>query len=163
MGRGWDPHYADIYMAKFEKEALLKCPLKPHIYYRYLDDICIIWPHSMAAFAVLLDIFNTHEPPLNFKSSVSISSIDYLDKTVFKDSDNSTTLLNKVFFKPTDTHQLLHKDSFHPKHTFKGLIKFQIMHFFRICSRNKDFENAWSVLFQSLGKRNYSKKVDARY
>ena len=25
-------HYADIYIAKFEKEALFKCPLKPHTY-----------------------------------------------------------------------------------------------------------------------------------
>jgi len=28
MGRDWAPHYADIYMAKFEKEALLKFTLK---------------------------------------------------------------------------------------------------------------------------------------
>ena len=139
MDRDWAPHYADSYMAKFEKEALLKCPLKPHTYYRYLDDIFIIWPHSMDAFAVFLDIFNTHEPPIKFKSSVSISSIDYLDTTVFKDPDNGTALLTKVFFKPTDTHQLLHKDSFHPKHTFQGLIKSQIMRFFGFCSKNSDF------------------------
>jgi len=30
MGRDWVPHYADIYMAQYEKEALLKCPLNPH-------------------------------------------------------------------------------------------------------------------------------------
>ena len=66
----------------------------------------------MDAFAVFLDIFNTHEPSIKFKSSVSISSIDYLDTTIFKDPDNNTTLLNKVFFKPMDTYQLLHKDSY---------------------------------------------------
>ena len=32
------------------------------------------------------------------------------------------------------------------------------MRFARICSKNKDLENAWSVLFQSLCKRNYSKR-----
>ena len=42
MGRDWAPHYADIYMAKFEK-ALYKAALKPHTYYRYLDDIFIVW------------------------------------------------------------------------------------------------------------------------
>ena len=47
----------------------------------------------MHAFAIFLDVFNTHEPPINFKSSVSIRNIDYLDTTVF----NSKTLLNKVF------------------------------------------------------------------
>ena len=43
MVRDWAPHYADIYMAKFEKEALYKAALKSHTYYRYLDDIFISW------------------------------------------------------------------------------------------------------------------------
>ena len=84
---------------------------------------CLIWPYSMDAFAVFLDIFNTREPSIKFKSSVSKSSIDYLDTTISKDPDNSKTLSSKVFFKQTDTHQLLHKHSFHLTHTFKGLIK----------------------------------------
>jgi len=46
MGRDWAPHYADIYMAKFEKEVHLKCPLQPPTYYRYLDDIFIVWTHG---------------------------------------------------------------------------------------------------------------------
>ena len=29
-------------MAKFEKDALEKCPLKPHTYLRFLDDVFII-------------------------------------------------------------------------------------------------------------------------
>ena len=75
--RDWVPHYAAIYMAKIEKEILLKCPLKQYIYDRYLDDIVIFWPHSMDALSVFLDIFNTHKLPIKFKSSVS--NIDYLD------------------------------------------------------------------------------------
>ena len=89
----------------------------------------------MDAFAVFGVIFNTHKPSVKFKSFISISSIDYLDTTVFKDPDNSKTLLSKECFKPTDTHQLLHKDSFHPKHTFKSLIKSQIMRFSEYVSR----------------------------
>ena len=42
MVRTWALHYRDIYMPKFEKEALLKCPLKPHTYYQYLDDVVVI-------------------------------------------------------------------------------------------------------------------------
>ena len=79
----------------------------------------------MNAFSVYVDIFNTHEPVIKFKTSVSISSKDYLGTTVFKDPDKNKTLLTKVFFKPTDKQQLLHKHSFHPKHTFKGLIKYR--------------------------------------
>ena len=46
MGTKWSPHYADIYMDYFEQKALEKCPHKPFIYLRYLDDIFIIWHHG---------------------------------------------------------------------------------------------------------------------
>ena len=116
-----------------------------------MDDVFIIWSHDLATFSVFLDMFNTHEPPIKFKSSLSISSLDYLDTSVFKYPDNSKTLLTEVFFKPTDTHDLQSKHSFHSRNTFECT-------FFRICSKNKEFENAWSVLFQCLRKRNYLKR-----
>ena len=56
----------------WKKEVKLKCSLKPQTYYQYLDDIVKMWPCSMEAFSILLDIFNTNEPPIKIKSSVSI-------------------------------------------------------------------------------------------
>ena len=44
----------DIIMAKCN--VLLKCPLKPYTYFRYLGDIFIIWPHGKEAFTGFLDI-----------------------------------------------------------------------------------------------------------
>ena len=46
MGKKFAPNYANIFMAKWEKEALKKCPKEPQVYFRFLDDIFIIWPHS---------------------------------------------------------------------------------------------------------------------
>ena len=158
MGVDYAPHYADIYMAKFEKEALQKCPLKPHTYLRFLDDVFIIWPHSIESFHTFLDILNNHEPPIKFKSTVNENSVDYLDTTIFKNQCNTSQLLTKVYFKPTDNHLLLHKQSFHPKHTFKGILKSQIIRFHRICSRQHDFIQSCSILFNSLRARNYSKR-----
>ena len=71
MGRDWASHYADIYMAKFEKEALYKAALKPHTYYRYLDDVFIVWPHGQKAFYGFLDSLNNHEPPIRFKATLN--------------------------------------------------------------------------------------------
>ena len=51
----------------------------------------------MDAFSVFLDIFNIHEPRMKFKSSVSISSIDYIDTSVFKDPDNIKIWVTKAF------------------------------------------------------------------
>ena len=41
--------------------------------------------------------------------------VDYLDTAILKNQCNPTRLVAKVYFKPTDHHQLLHKQSFHPK------------------------------------------------
>ena len=54
MGVDYAPHYADIYMAKFEKEALQKCPLKPHTYLRFLDDVFIILVTQHSIFSYIL-------------------------------------------------------------------------------------------------------------
>ena len=82
--------------------------------------------------------------------------VDYLDTTIFKNQCDPTRLLA---FKPTDHHQLLHKQSFHPKHTFKGILKSQInIRFHRICSIQEDFNVACPILFKALKSRNYSKR-----
>ena len=54
MGKKFAPNYAKIFMAKWEKEALAKCQKQPQTYFRYLDDIFIIWPHSEAIFYISL-------------------------------------------------------------------------------------------------------------
>ena len=116
--KDWAPHNADI-----EKEALLKCPLKPNKYLRYLDDVFILWPNGNEEFSEFLNIFNTHQLTIKFKSSVCIDSVNYLNSTVFKDPKNKNTSLTKVFLKPIYIHQVLLKDSFHLKNIFKGLLR----------------------------------------
>ncbi|PWA21800.1 hypothetical protein CCH79_00018858 [Gambusia affinis] len=46
MGNCFSPAYANIYMAKWEREAFHQSPKLPEAYYRYLDDIWGIWNHS---------------------------------------------------------------------------------------------------------------------
>ena len=89
---------------------------------------------------------------------VDKESIDFLDVTIFKGPtfNNVGTLDSKVYFKPTDSHQLLHKQSFHPKHTFRGIIKSQIIRFHRICTNKSDFEQACTTLFKALRHRGYT-------
>ena len=109
-------HIMHIYMAYFEEKALEKCPHKLFIYQRYLDDIFIIWHHGRTAFSECIDIFNSHQPPIRFKATIHENSIDCLDTTIYKDPKYQNSLLTKVYFKPTDIHQLLDNTSFHPKH-----------------------------------------------
>ncbi len=158
MGRKFAPNYANLFLAQWEKEALSKCTLLPDCYLRFLDDIFIIWPHSEQEFWTFFNTLNNHHPTIKLKASINSESVDFLDVTVFKGHNFRTSNLldTKVYFKPTDSHELLHKESFHPKHTFKGIIKSQIIRFHRICNNKSDFEEACKTLFEALKPRRYS-------
>ena len=83
--------------------------------------------------------------------------MDFLDVTTFKGPDFDATgqLDTKVFFKPTDSHALLHYTSFHPKHTFRGIVKSQLIRYKQICSRPEDCIVATRTLFRALKNRGY--------
>lgn len=157
MGKKFAPAYANIFMAEWEEAALGKCPQKPFLYVRYLDDIFGIWTHSQEEFTEFIQILDTHDPSIRLKHKLDHHSIDFLDTTVYKGelfrTDQSLDI--KVFFKETDTHSLLFKTSFHPTHTYKGLIKSQLIRFQRICTQDSDFMGAVNTLFAALKNRGY--------
>ena len=158
MGKKFAPNYANLFLANWEKEVSKKCNKRPLCFFRYLDDIFLIWHHPLNQFWDYFNILNTHHPDIKLKHTISEQSIDFLDVTIFKGKQfHSKAILDtKVFFKPTDTHELLHKKSYHPKHTFRGIIKSQIIRFHRICSNPEDFHHACSTLFTALKKRHYT-------
>lgn len=160
MGKKFAPSYANIFMAEWEKEVFKQCPLLPLVYFRFLDDIFLVWTYSLKQFHDFFEILNNFHPSVKLKATIKENSIDFLDTTVFKGHDFEVTgiLDTKVYFKPTDTHQLLHKSSFHPKHTFSGILKSQIIRFHRLCSKREDFQKATHTLFRALRTRGYSKR-----
>ena len=160
MGKKFAPSYANIFMAHFETEAMKKCYQKPSVYKRFLDDIFCVWDHGRQNLETFLEIMNSHHPAVKLTAVVEEISNDFLDVTVFKGPllQEKGIFDTKVYFKPTDTHQLLHKASFHPRHTFRGILKSQIMRFFRICSQKSDFDSACSLVFKALRDRGYSKR-----
>lgn len=161
MGRTFAPHYADIAMAHWETEALKKCTKLPLLYLRFLDDICIIWPHSREEFTTFFNTLNNHHPRIKLKSDIQTNSLEFLDVTIFKGQRfrSEGILDTKVFFKETDSHALLHKTSFHPQHLFRGIVRSQLIRFARICNNLQDFEVACGTLFQVLRHRGYTDRL----
>lgn len=159
MGKKFAPSYANIYMAAWEETALSICPIQPVCYYRYLDDIWGVWNDTEENFRTFVKILNNHHFSIKVKFELDKEKVNFLDTITFKGSHFQETgiLETKVFFKTTDTHALLHRKSFHPKHTFKGIVKSQLLRFSRICSREEDFWEATQILFRALRERGYSR------
>ncbi|KAF7643633.1 hypothetical protein LDENG_00236130 [Lucifuga dentata] len=159
MGKKFAPAYANIFMAEWESTALASCQKKPLYYYRYLDDIWRVWTHSEEDFKLFLTSLNNHNSSIKLKSTLNHNSVNFLDTTTYKGQSFAATyrLDIKVFFKETDTHALLYKSSFHPRHTYAGLVKSQLLRFHRICTRRGDFIQATKTLFSALRHRGYNR------
>ena len=77
MGLKFAPNYANLFYAEWEEKALEKCVLKPSVYWRFLDDIFMIWEHSMEDFYKFVNILNTHHPSITVKAELSSESMHF--------------------------------------------------------------------------------------
>ena len=159
MGKKFAPSYANIFMADWEESALETAPLQPLFYYRFLDDIWGIWNHSKEEFTQFTEHLNTHTTSIKIKHTFSDQEVNFLDTVTYKGQkwQNSNCLDIKIYFKETDSHSLLYKTSYHPRHTYSGIVKSQLLRFHRICSDKEHFYEATKVLFSALRKRGYSR------
>ena len=87
-------------------------------------------------------------------------SMHFLDTVVYKGNrfKETGTFDTKMYFKPTDTLEMLHKKSHHPDHTFKGIIKSQILRYVRICNNKQYVMIECRKLFAALVRRGYPER-----
>jgi len=130
MGISYGVSIANIYLLEFDNQAI-NHKIKPLCYNRFLDDIFLIFIGTTLELLEYETFLNSLIPDIKITFEYSTVSGNFLDTTIYKqlmnDDKTMCTLQSRVYFKPTDTHQLLHKDSFHPKHTTKGILKSQLI------------------------------------
>ncbi len=138
MGTGCAPTIANLVMGDFEDKFVYTYPLKPLIWYRFIDDIFMIWTHGPSALNAFITHLNSVHRTLKFTHEVSDSSLSFLDTLIKKDQDGK--LYTDLYSKPTDTHAYLHYSSCHPKHQKTGGPYSQLLRIRRICTKDTDFE-----------------------
>ena len=85
----------------------------PLVWWRFIDDIFVIWTHGEPALLEFLDELNQFHTTIKFTANWSAEEVIFLDTvTNLKDGHVETDL----HVKPTDKHQYLHVMSCHPKH-----------------------------------------------
>ena len=100
-------------MGKLEKGFIEQCSLTPTVWLRFLDDIFIIWDHSLAELEDFINRLNSFHPTIKFTHTVSDTSVSFLDVNISKNVDS--TLSTDIHIKSTDVHQYLHFSSCHPR------------------------------------------------
>lgn len=152
MGKRFAPALANLYLLDFDNAAINDFKTKPILFFRYLDDIFFLWPGDVQSLKEYENFLNSLIPDIKVTLEFDKNTINFLDTTIYKQDNKLNT---RVYFKPTDTHQLLHRTSFHPQHTFKGILKSQFIRFKRISSTKSDYLKTSKILMASLVKRGY--------
>ena len=112
IGTKMAPSYAILFMDSLETRFLESCDKKPTTWWRYIDDIFLVWEHGEKALREFLEKLNSFHPTIKFTSEWSENNINFLDVALSKKDDG--TLVTDLYTKPTDTHQYLHSTSCHP-------------------------------------------------
>ena len=153
MGTRMAPSYANLFLAKFETNALSRAPYQPHTWWRYIDDVFTIWTHSVDDLQTFTAYLNAIQPTIKFTCNHSFTSIPFLDVNV---SLNNGKITTDLYTKPTDKHQYLLHSSCHPKHTKRAIPFSLALRLRRICSSNETFTLRTNELKSYLNKRGYN-------
>ena len=152
MGTRMVPSFASLFLGLFEANALANAPFKPHTWWRYIDDIFMIWTEGEDHLNVFINYLNNIHPTIKFTSSLSQTEIPYLDVNVSLHNGNIHT---DLYTKPTDKHQHLLYSSCHPYHTKKAIPFSLALRLRRICSSDETFKTRTNELLTYLIKRGY--------
>ena len=110
MGGSASPVIANLFMEHFESVALQQSPITPKIWYRYVDDTCVIL-HKTDADA-FFDYINSQNPHIKFTCEPKVNGqLAFLDTKITRKEGGSLDVT--IYRKPTHTDQYLHFDSHH--------------------------------------------------
>ena len=153
MGTKCAPSYAII----FEEKFLLTHRPVPLVWWRYIDDIFMIWPHTREELYSFIDALNKVHSSIKFRVGISKTQANFLDVTIYKDPDGNIT--TGLYTKPAGAFMYLHYSSYHPRHQKTCIPYSQAIRLRRICSTNELFQQATSQLEKNLINRGYPKQL----
>ena len=156
IGTKMAPPYAIIFMGDLEERILLNCSFKPLVWWRYIDNIFLLWQHGEEKLKEFLDILNRYHPSIKFSSKYSRKRINFLDDEIIKEGNR---LITDVFVKSTDTNQYLHATSCHVYHSKKSIPYSLALRFNRICSENQFFDKRCNDIKVWLKNRDCNEKL----
>ena len=92
IGTKMAPPYAIIFMDSLEEDILSNSLLKPLVWWRYTDDIFMMWEHGEEELQKFLEILNCYHPTIKFTAEYSRAKINFPDITVIKKCNQFVTV-----------------------------------------------------------------------
>jgi hypothetical protein len=157
MGTKVAPSFANLFMAYFEETHVYTHHTPPRVWYRFIDDIFMIWENGQDTLNEFLNHLNNCHNTIKFTWDTSPTSVVFLDTKVLIDENHR--LYTTLYCKPTDSHSYLLYSSHHPMHLKNSLPYSQLLRVRRICSRQTDFDQNALMICSHFIKRGYPLEI----
>jgi hypothetical protein len=142
MGAPTSAIIAETYLQNLEHNQIYSILTKYKIigYFRYVDDILIIYDKNKTHIDTMITEFNTIHPTINFTiENEENNKLNFLDLTVYRKHNK---LDYTIYRKPTVTYVLIHNSSCHPKEHKLASINYLTnrIHTYPVSKQEKDTE-----------------------
>ena len=157
MGTKMAVAFANIFMARIERQILSQSCIKPLFWKRYIDDVFSLWNTSLDKIESFVKKANNFHSTIKFTAEVSETGITFLDTKVYKEVrfDKESILDVQTHFKPTETFQDTNFYSCHPPSVEKGFIKGEALRLLRTNSSQITFERNITNFLNRLLERGF--------
>ena len=162
MGTMCAPSYANLYLGGWEKELFSRDDISMYLshvisWYRYIDDILLLWSGSKAELAEFMTVLADNSYNLKFTMECNQECIHFWDLKIFVDSDGF--IYSSLYRKPSSGNTILHATSGHSYSLIKSIPYSQYIQLKRNCAQSSDYEMAAKKLSHRLRDRGYSHKI----
>ena len=134
-------------------------------YRRFMDDGIVFLPDNICK-TRFLSILNGMDPAIVFTLEESeevlikgkrLEKLNFLDICIMIDQDGC--IHTDIYYKPTNSHDYLHYDSFHPEHTLKNIPYCLAKRIIVFCSDEETMEERLVELRELLKECDYPPKL----
>ena len=138
MGTKMGPSYACLFMGYLE-ETIFKSYRgpTPDLYKRFIDDIIGASSLPQEHLEQFIQYMQSFHPAIEYTYSITHKQLPFLDTEMTPTDDD--TISTSVYYKETDSHNILRYDSSHPTSCKNSIPYAQFIRLRRICSDNTDF------------------------
>ena len=121
-----EPSYANPFFAKFETYTLKGAPFQPHTWWRYIDDIFMIWTHTVDDLQTFISYLNNLHPTIN---SPLLTPLHLSHSYTLWFPSTMTYLPQISDTKPTDKHLSNTSYDLHPTPYTPNVLFHSVWHF----------------------------------
>lgn len=161
MGAAFSPTAANIFMSVTIRRFLRTQNKRSLLLVRYIDDIFMIWMHTEDDLKKFLTDLNGHNPALSYTYHYSLSTVYFLDLTIYKSPRFAFTniLDTKTFQKPHNLYQYLHYTSNHQRSVHKAIISGELVRYVRTNMSEVNYKIMKSLFTARLLTRGYPRAL----